>query len=71
MTPSASAPATRVDNTVGALVVQNQWDPQAPLASGRDHAVYAFPGAPACVTRAVDACLTDGHLPTTDVTCGS
>ncbi|AOR36516.1 hydrolase [Streptomyces fodineus] len=27
-------PVTAVDNTVGVLTVQNQWDPQTPLASG-------------------------------------
>ncbi|MFD5128858.1 alpha/beta fold hydrolase [Streptomyces olindensis] len=86
-TPLLHQGATRVDNTVGALVVQNQWDPQTPLSSGRamhhalhgsrlvyvrggrGHAVYALPGAPTCVTRTVDAYLTGGHLPTTDVTC--
>ncbi|MFF3846492.1 alpha/beta hydrolase [Streptomyces sp. NPDC002328] len=85
--PRGAEPATRVDNTVGALVVQNQWDPQTPLPGGRamhhalygsrlvyvrggrGHSVYAFPGVPACVTRTVDAYLTDGRLPTADVTC--
>ncbi|MFK0288594.1 alpha/beta hydrolase [Streptomyces sp. NPDC090499] len=33
--PRGSEPATHVDNTVGALVVQNQWDPQTPLPGGR------------------------------------
>ncbi|WP_200307064.1 alpha/beta fold hydrolase [Streptomyces adelaidensis] len=39
------------------------------VAGGRGHAVYAFPGAPACVTRAVDAYLTEGSFPGRDVTC--
>ncbi|MCZ0997520.1 alpha/beta hydrolase [Streptomyces mirabilis] len=87
--PRGAEPATRVDNTVGALVVQNQWDPQTPLSAGRamhralhgsrlvyvhggrGHAVYALPGAPTCVTRAVDAYFMDGRLPTSDVTCES
>ncbi|MER7408493.1 alpha/beta hydrolase [Streptomyces sp. NPDC000070] len=87
--PRGSEPATRIDNTVGALVVHNQWDPQTPLPGGRamhralhgsrlvyvrggrGHAVYGLPGAPACVTSTVDAYLTDGRLPTTNVTCGS
>ncbi|QOV33141.1 alpha/beta fold hydrolase [Streptomyces ferrugineus] len=87
--PRGAEPATHIDNTVGALVVQNQWDPQTPLSAGRamhhalhgsrmvqvrggrGHAVYALPGAPACVTRTVDAYLTDGRLPAGDVTCGS
>ncbi|MFM9700417.1 alpha/beta hydrolase [Streptomyces europaeiscabiei] len=33
--PRGSEPAPRVDNTVPALVVQNQWDSQTPLPSGR------------------------------------
>ncbi|GGN00732.1 hypothetical protein GCM10011578_022490 [Streptomyces fuscichromogenes] len=87
--PRGAEPATHVDNSVGALVVQNQWDPQTPLSSGRamhralhgsrlvyvrggrGHAVYALPGAPACVTRTVNAYLTGGRLPRTDVTCDS
>ncbi|MEU1180102.1 alpha/beta hydrolase [Streptomyces sp. NPDC005820] len=32
--PKGSEPATHVDNTVGALVVQNQWDSQTPLSEG-------------------------------------
>ncbi|MFC8016456.1 alpha/beta hydrolase [Streptomyces cinereoruber] len=32
--PKGSEAATRVDNTVGALVVQNQWDSQTPLSEG-------------------------------------
>ncbi|MFJ3779324.1 alpha/beta hydrolase [Streptomyces sp. NPDC090075] len=87
--PRGAEPATRVDNTAAALVIQNQWDPQTPLSSGRalhralhgsrlvyihggrGHTVYALPGAPARVTRTVDAYLTDGHLPKTDLTCNS
>ncbi|MGW0712158.1 alpha/beta hydrolase [Streptomyces sp. NPDC002643] len=87
--PRGAEPATHVGNKVPALVVQNQWDPQTPLSSGRamhralrgsrmvyvhggrGHAVYGFPGAPACVTRTVDAYLTGGHLPAKDVTCSS
>ncbi|MEU1165490.1 alpha/beta hydrolase, partial [Streptomyces sp. NPDC005921] len=33
--PRGAEPATRVDNTAAALVIQNQWDPQTPLSSGR------------------------------------
>ncbi|AVV45520.1 alpha/beta hydrolase [Streptomyces sp. P3] len=33
--PRGAEPATRVNNTVGALVLQNQWDSQTPAASGR------------------------------------
>ena len=32
--PRGAEPATRVDNTVPTLVVQNQWDSQTPLTSG-------------------------------------
>ncbi|MEU1518989.1 alpha/beta hydrolase [Streptomyces sp. NPDC005811] len=32
--PKGSEAATRVDNKVGALVVQNQWDSQTPLSEG-------------------------------------
>ncbi|MET9082828.1 alpha/beta hydrolase [Streptomyces sp. NPDC004237] len=87
--PRGAERVTRVDNSVSALVVQNQWDPQTPLPGGRamhralhgsrlvyvrggrGHAIYGLPGAPACVTRTVDAYLTDGHLPKNDVTCAS
>ncbi|WP_260326307.1 alpha/beta hydrolase [Streptomyces sp. TLI_185] len=41
------------------------------VRGGRGHTVYALPGGPPCVTRTVDAYLTDGHLPRTDVTCGN
>ncbi|MDX2546887.1 alpha/beta hydrolase [Streptomyces sp. WI04-05B] len=33
--PRGAEPATHVDNTVGALILQNQWDSQTPAASGR------------------------------------
>ncbi|MFM9536829.1 alpha/beta hydrolase [Streptomyces turgidiscabies] len=33
--PRGAEPATRVSNTVGALILQNQWDSQTPAASGR------------------------------------
>ncbi|WP_327743382.1 alpha/beta hydrolase [Streptomyces europaeiscabiei] len=33
--PRGAEPATYVDNTVGALILQNQWDSQTPAASGR------------------------------------
>ncbi|MFJ9632506.1 alpha/beta hydrolase [Streptomyces sp. NPDC101175] len=87
--PKGSEPATRVDNMVGALVVQNQWDSQTPLSEGlamhhalhgsrlvqvhggRGHVVYGMPGAPACVTRTVNAYLTTGRLPVHDVSCRS
>ncbi|MEH0420466.1 alpha/beta hydrolase [Streptomyces sp. B21-083] len=33
--PRGAEPATRVDNTGGALILQNQWDSQTPAASGQ------------------------------------
>ncbi|MFD0547961.1 alpha/beta hydrolase [Streptomyces rectiviolaceus] len=30
-----SEPQTRIDNTAGALITQNEWDSQTPLFSGR------------------------------------
>ncbi|MGQ4388493.1 alpha/beta hydrolase [Streptomyces sp. SAS_270] len=33
--PRGAEPATRVNNTVGALILQNQWDSQTPAASGQ------------------------------------
>ncbi|MDX2820212.1 alpha/beta fold hydrolase [Streptomyces ipomoeae] len=41
------------------------------VAGGRGHAVYGFPGAPKCVTRTVDAYLTEGRFPGRDITCRS
>lgn len=39
------------------------------VESGRGHAVYGFPGAPACVTTTVNTYLTEGRLPARDTTC--
>ncbi|WP_216590027.1 alpha/beta hydrolase [Streptomyces brasiliscabiei] len=33
--PRGAEPASRVNNTVGSLILQNQWDSQTPAASGR------------------------------------
>ncbi|WP_369264174.1 alpha/beta hydrolase [Streptomyces sp. R35] len=39
------------------------------VRGGRGHVVHSLPGAPECVTRTVDAYLTEGRLPVGDVTC--
>ncbi|CAL2068149.1 Alpha/beta fold hydrolase [Streptomyces murinus] len=33
--PRGSEPQTTIDNSVGALITQNEWDPQTPLFAGR------------------------------------
>ncbi|MDX3521781.1 alpha/beta hydrolase [Streptomyces scabiei] len=77
--------ATRVDNKVGSLVVQNEWDSQTPLPSGQ--ALHAdlkgskmvtvhggeghgvYPNGNACSDGAVNGYLLTGKLPAKDVTC--
>ncbi|WP_328837564.1 alpha/beta hydrolase [Streptomyces europaeiscabiei] len=78
-------PATRVNNKVGSLVVQNEWDSQTPLPSGQ--ALHAdlkgskmvtvlggeghgvYPNGNACSDGAVNGYLLTGKLPAKDVTC--
>ncbi|MET9535097.1 alpha/beta hydrolase [Streptomyces sp. NPDC006649] len=78
-------PATRVNNGVGSLIVQNEWDPQTPLPSGQ--ALHAdlkgskmvtvlggeghgvYPNGNACTDGAVADYLRTGKLPAKDVTC--
>ncbi|WP_327728272.1 alpha/beta hydrolase [Streptomyces sp. NBC_00487] len=78
-------PATRVNNKVGSLVVQNEWDSQTPLPSGQ--ALHAdlkgskmvtvlggeghgvYPNGDACSDGAVNGYLLAGKLPAKDVTC--
>ncbi|KFG00325.1 hydrolase [Streptomyces scabiei] len=78
-------PATRVNNKVGSLVVQNEWDSQTPLPSGQ--ALHAdlkgskmvtvlggeghgvYPNGNACSDGAVNGYLLVGKLPAKDVTC--
>ncbi|WP_246101307.1 alpha/beta hydrolase [Streptomyces cyaneus] len=85
--PRGAEPATRVDNTVGVLVVQNQWDSQTPLPEGRAmHRALRgsrlvevrggrghgiYPDPGSCATRTVTAYLTSGRLPADDVKCRS
>ncbi|MER6160039.1 alpha/beta hydrolase [Streptomyces sp. NPDC001868] len=78
-------PATKVNNKVGSLVVQNEWDSQTPLPSGQ--ALHAdlkgskmvtvrggeghgvYPNGNACSDGAVNGYLLTGKLPAKDVTC--
>ncbi|MET9662088.1 alpha/beta hydrolase [Streptomyces sp. NPDC006510] len=78
-------PATEVNNKVGSLVVQNEWDSQTPLPSGQ--ALHAdlkgskmitvlggeghgvYPNGNACTDGTVTAYLLTGKLPAKDVTC--
>ncbi|WP_064456721.1 alpha/beta hydrolase [Streptomyces hygroscopicus] len=78
-------PATEVNNKVGSLVVQNEWDSQTPLPSGQ--ALHAdlkgskmitvlggeghgvYPNGNACTDGTVTDYLLTGKLPAKDVTC--
>ncbi|MFJ6573345.1 alpha/beta hydrolase [Streptomyces sp. NPDC091292] len=77
--------ATKVNNKVGSLVVQNEWDSQTPLPSGQ--ALHAdlkgskmvtvlggeghgvYPSGNACTDGAVNRYLLTGKLPAKDLTC--
>ncbi|WP_167500499.1 alpha/beta hydrolase [Streptomyces malaysiensis] len=81
----SAEPATVVNNKVGSLVVQNEWDSQTPLPSGQ--ALHAdlkgskmltvlggeghgvYPSGNACADGEVEDYLTTGKLPAKDVTC--
>ncbi|MEU4896385.1 alpha/beta hydrolase [Streptomyces sp. NPDC044780] len=81
----SAEPATVVNNKVGSLVVQNQWDSQTPLPSGQ--ALHAdlkgskmltvlggeghgvYPSGNACTDGTVAGYLTTGKLPAKDMTC--
>ncbi|MFD9438323.1 alpha/beta hydrolase [Streptomyces sp. NPDC060006] len=80
-------PATKVNNRVGSLVVQNEWDSQTPLPSGQ--ALHAdlkgsrmvtvlggeghgvYPNGNACTDDTVTGYLLTGKLPAKDVTCAA
>ncbi|MFE4539974.1 alpha/beta hydrolase [Streptomyces scopuliridis] len=78
-------PATTVNNKVGALVVQNEWDAQTPLPSGQAlHAALkgskmvtvlggeghgVYLNGNACTDDTVTGYLLTGKLPAKDVTC--
>ncbi|WP_078662556.1 alpha/beta hydrolase [Streptomyces bicolor] len=76
--------ATKVDNKVGALILQNEWDSQTPLTSGQGlHRVmkgskmvtvaggvgHGIYGSKSCADKTATAYLTTGRLPATDITC--
>ncbi|WP_432011356.1 alpha/beta hydrolase [Streptomyces cucumeris] len=79
-----SEPATAIDNEVGALVLQNEWDSQTPLASGRGmHRAmkgsrmvtvaggegHGIYGSKSCADKTATSYLTTGRLPAKDLTC--
>ncbi|GGT25752.1 alpha/beta hydrolase [Streptomyces tanashiensis] len=81
---NGSEAATRVDNSVGALVLQNEWDSQTPLVSGQGlHRSmkgsrmvtvlggqgHGIYGSKSCADKTATAYLTTGRLPAADVTC--
>ncbi|MFE0035793.1 alpha/beta hydrolase [Streptomyces sp. NPDC059015] len=76
--------ATRIDNKVGALVLQNEWDSQTPLTSGQGlHRAmkgsrmvtvlggvgHGIYGSKSCADKTATAYLTTGRLPAKDLTC--
>ncbi|AXE78393.1 alpha/beta hydrolase [Streptomyces atratus] len=83
---AGSEPATVVSNDVNALIVQNQWDPQATLAmaQGMRRALHGarmvtvaggeghgvVVAGPSCADAGVTRYLTTGRLPAKDLTCG-
>ncbi|MFV0137892.1 alpha/beta hydrolase [Streptomyces sp. HMX87] len=77
-------PATKVNNKVGALILQNEWDSQTPLTSGQGlrRAMkgarmvtvlggegHGIYGSKSCADRTATAYLTTGRLPAKDLTC--
>ncbi|MEU2509260.1 alpha/beta hydrolase [Streptomyces sp. NPDC007863] len=82
--PAGSEPATRVSNSSGALILQNEWDSQTPLVSGKGlrrvlkgarlatvlgGQGHGVYGSGSCADATATAYLTTGRLPATDVTC--
>ncbi|WP_148588076.1 alpha/beta hydrolase [Streptomyces sp. WAC01526] len=81
---NGSEPATTIDNKVGVLTLQNEWDSQTPLSSGLGmHRVmkgsrmvtvaggagHGIYGSKSCADKTATAYLTTGKLPAKDVTC--
>lgn len=78
-------PATKVNNKVGSLIVQNEWDSQTPLPSAQAlHTVMkrskmvtvlggeghgVYPSGNACTDGTVTGYLLTGKLPARDVAC--
>ncbi|MFG3189904.1 alpha/beta hydrolase [Streptomyces omiyaensis] len=82
--PQGAEPATRVDNTTGALILQNEWDSQTPLfsAQGLRRVMkgarmvtvlggqgHGVYGSGSCADATATAYLTTGRLPAADLTC--
>ncbi|WP_369373391.1 alpha/beta hydrolase [Streptomyces sp. cg36] len=80
----AAEPTTTVNNEVGALILQNQWDPQTPLAAGwamhwalRGSRMVTVAGGEghgvypfgSCADESATRYLTTGRLPAEDLTC--
>lgn len=81
---NGSEPATTIDNKVGVLTLQNEWDSQTPLSSGfgmhrvmkgsrmvtvAGGAGHGIYGSKSCADKTATAYLTTGKLPAKDVTC--
>ncbi|MEU3481928.1 alpha/beta hydrolase [Streptomyces sp. NPDC033753] len=81
---NGSEPATEVNNSVGALILQNEWDSQTPLVSGQglrrtmkgsrmvtvlDGQGHGVYGSKSCADKTATAYLTTGRLPAADMTC--
>ncbi|MFJ3233706.1 alpha/beta hydrolase [Streptomyces sp. NPDC086787] len=79
-----SEPTTKIDNKVGVLILQNEWDSQTPLASGQGlHRAmkgsrmvkvaggigHGIYGTDSCANSTATAYLTNGKLPAKDLTC--
>ncbi|MFJ8650298.1 alpha/beta hydrolase [Streptomyces sp. NPDC093546] len=79
-----SEPATTVNNKVGALILQNEWDSQTPLVSGQGLRKamkgarmvtvlggegHGVYGTKSCADKTATAYLTTGRLPAKDLTC--
>ncbi|MGP3980809.1 alpha/beta hydrolase [Streptomyces sp. KR80] len=81
---NGSEPATKVNNKVGALILQNEWDSQTPLSSGLglhrtlsgsrmvtvdEGEGHGIYGTKSCADKTATAYLTTGKLPAKDLTC--
>ncbi|MFI6015335.1 alpha/beta fold hydrolase [Streptomyces sp. NPDC051243] len=76
--------ATKIDNKVRALILQNEWDSQTPLTSGQGlrrvmkgskmvtvagGVGHGIYGTKSCADKTATDYLTTGRLPATDITC--
>ncbi|MFF2774432.1 alpha/beta hydrolase [Streptomyces sp. NPDC058052] len=82
--PAGAEPATRMDTAAGALILQNEWDSQTPLASGQGlrrvmrgarmvtvlgGQGHGVYGSGSCADATATAYLTTGRLPAGDLAC--